>query len=547
MAYPRLSMSLWGDEEWSLRGSVSGSFQRDLTSTDLEKEQATLYWEELTWAHTLWRYETTNHHFLYAILAKSSNSLWRRATGSQDYEFSETALRIAPLLFGLAGLALWARVLRPLSLTAACMFPLLLAVHPWFIRYITEGRGYALLFALLPALYLSLRAAVASTRLRAWIPVILSQALLVYAWPGMLLTAIGIQLAVGVSLHRKREMWSSPTRHWALANLCTAMLLLQLAAPCISQIGEYLANSVPYRPSGWFWLSNELSRFAIGCEGIDVIDYAAINPLFISAQGLLDSAPIRTSMTFALLLGGFALGAFKWLRSAHLGATFFCGLIGASVVAYALATMTGTALYHWYFVHLLPFLFALIALGLAVAIRRLSGSIPLVDRMPTGGKMLLRGGIFFAPVALYALTVAPQIHALRSHPLDPRRESVDLSRPKAPFEDPVHLDTITAHCLQSTLSYDPHGWQLRKANSPPDSKDGPGLVQLMRLADSTDAVLWVNVGAVDILTREHPRIAKMLATPDLFTPPKIVHGLEPQFIRHLYRYRGGMFDFLKSP
>jgi hypothetical protein len=539
-------MSLWGDEDWSLHESVSGRFQRDLTSADLEREQGTLYWEELTWSHTLWRYETTNHHFLYAIFAKASNSLWRQATQSQDHEFSESALRIAPLLFGLAGLALWARVLRPLSLTAACLFPILMAVHPWFIRYISEGRGYALLFALLPALYLSLRAAVASTRLRAWIPMIISQTLLVYAWPGMLLTTIGIQIAVGVALYRKRELESSPTPHWALANLCTAMLLLQIVAPCIPQIWEYLANDVPYRPSGGFWLTNELSRFAIGCEGIDAIDYVAANPLFISAQGLLDRAPIRTLMTFVLLFGAFVLGVLKWLRKAELGATFFCGVIGASVFAYALAALTGTALYQWYFVHLLPFVFALISLGLAVVIRRISYLIPRGDTMPTSGRMLLRGAIFFAPVALYALTVAPQIHALRSHPLDPRRESVALSRLQAPLEDPIQLETITAHCQQPSLTYDPHGWQIRKASSPPDSEDGPGLVQLMRLADSTDAELWVNVGAVDILTREHPRIAKMLASPDLFTPPKTVHGLEPQFIRHLYRYRGGMFDFLKS-
>jgi len=129
--------------------------------------------------------------------------------------------------------------------------------------------------------------------------------------------------------------------------------------------------------------------------------------------------------------------------------------------------------------------------------------------------------------------------------MDPRRESVALTRPpKLAIDDPAQLDVITAHCNQPALAYDPHGWLVTKANSAPD--EPPGLVQLMRLADVTGATLWVNIGEVSTLKTQFPDIAEQLASNEMFEHSHVVHGLAPQFQRHLYRYRGGMFDFLKE-
>ena len=145
---------------------------------------------------------------------------------------------------------------------------------------------------------------------------------------------------------------------------------------------------------------------------------------------------------------------------------------------------------------------------------------------------------------LFAATVSPQIQAQNSRSLDPRRESMKHIRGTLEIADPAQLDILTAHCNYPTLSYDPHGWLVKEANCGPEGTR-PGLVQLMRVADTSGATLWVNVGSADSFERKFPDVAKMVFTDDLFELVERVHGIEPQYERHLYRYRGGMFDFLK--
>ncbi len=546
-AYPRLSMSLWGDEHWSLRESIAGRFQHDLDTGDLESAQDTLYWEGLGWEDALWRYETTNHHFLYVILAKGANQIWQGVTGAPDYAFSETALRLGPFLFGLAGLGLWARVLRPISLSAACLFPLLMAIHPWYLRYVTEGRGYALLFSLLPWLILALQSAVRHGTRRAWSGVVIAQTLVIYAWPGMVPVVAALQLAVGVGIYRRRHTGggASTARRWILANLATAMLLLQILAPCIPQIWTYLHAEVPFRPLDLRWLTDVLSRMAIGCDGLDPTGYVDLNPLYVTTQGLLATSPILTSLVFVLLATGFVTGCGHWLRRAALGPETFGALLGTGALMYAVAAVTGAALYQWYFVYLLPFGFALVALGFAGLAGGIAGAMGRLSKPSRTRMAATTAALPLAALTIYAAAVHPQTRALRSLPLDPRRESVAMTRPAAAIDDPAHLRVITAHCGQPTLNYDPHGWLLLATNAPHDGENGPGLAQLMRLADATGAELWVNVGSEAEMRQKWPAVARMLDTDVLFEPPVPVHGLEPQFVRQLYRYRGGVFKPLE--
>jgi hypothetical protein len=198
--------------------------------------------------------------------------------------------------------------------------------------------------------------------------------------------------------------------------------------------------------------------------------------------------------------------------------------------------VTGTALYEWYFVHLLPLAVCLVALGIGSTVCGLGTRFRLVRAATVP--------VSFAIVAIIGLAYIPQIRSMRSRSLDPRRESVALTRSDAPLTNPVHLETITAHCGQQSLSYDPHGYPLDKANAAPG--EAPGLVQLMRMADLSDATLWVNVGGLGVFETEYPDVAEQLAQNELFELVHEVHGRAPQFERHLYRYRGGIFDFLKG-
>jgi hypothetical protein len=544
LVFPTLSQSLWGDEQWSWRESIGGRFVRDATSKTLVDEHQRLVWEQVGWDQTVWRYMTTNHHFLFATTGRAANEIWQRATGAAEYEFSEPVLRSVPLICGLLGIALWARLAVSLSAVAGVITASLLAIHPWYLEYLTEARGYPLLFALLPALLLCLQSGCRTGSRKAWFGVAAFQAAAVYAWPGVVFALAAVQASVLVHLRRrKRPPTSSRSRwRWMVANVTSAIILFQLTAPCIPQVFEYLKEEVPSRDVGFHWIANEASWFALGCDSHDFTGYAERNPLFHTAESLLRQHPIGTLLALATIFGATIAGAVRWWRRAELGGTVIVGLGVSTIGLWAVAWATGTALYAWYFIYLLPFALMLAGSGIAWLAERSSKFLP-TNREGSG--WIVKAGVCVAAIAVLANVYRHPISAMREKSKDPRRESVEKIRPpELAIDDPAQLDIITAHCNQPALAYDPHGWLLKEANAAPD--DPPGLVQLMRLADITDATLWVNVGGVDSLEELFPDVAEQLASAELFERVHVVHGLSPQFERHLYRYRGGVFDFLKG-
>ena len=96
----------------------------------------------------------------------------------------------------------------------------------------------------------------------------------------------------------------------------------------------------------------------------------------------------------------------------------------------------------------------------------------------------------------------------------------------------------------SARIYDPFGWLVETASndSLPDGAP-PGLTQLMRIADTRDLTLFVNVGLPSEAAEEFPEIMELITESDLFDLHARHFGLEPQFERAVYKYRGGLFKF----
>lgn len=118
----------------------------------------------------IWRYETSNHHFLLNLLAKAGLDFWQWSTGAEDWEFDETALRLLPFLCALAGLLAWALFFHHLGFgVAAAILPWMLALHPWYQRHATGMRGYPLVFLFLPLTLLCAVRALRRGRWRAWL------------------------------------------------------------------------------------------------------------------------------------------------------------------------------------------------------------------------------------------------------------------------------------------------------------------------------------------------------------------------------------------
>ena len=138
----------------------------------------------------------------------------------------------------------------------------------------------------------------------------------------------------------------------------------------------------------------------------------------------------------------------------------------------------------------------------------------------------------------------PVTLAMRSQPLDPLRDAALAVRgttdPYAPGQNRI----ITAYVGLTARAYDPLSWVVDEASS---SKDNPwpGLTQLMKYADLLDSDLHIHLAFPQTAEKDFPDIVRMLHTPDLFEKTHTFLGLEPQYKREIYHYKGGMFDMLK--
>ena len=95
------------------------------------------------WLNTLWDNHEGNNGVLYRVLARVCHDLWSAATGAVDGEFREWPLRLPALIPGLASIFLLGLIgARVGGRTTGWLTALLAAVHPWHIRYCTEGRPY---------------------------------------------------------------------------------------------------------------------------------------------------------------------------------------------------------------------------------------------------------------------------------------------------------------------------------------------------------------------------------------------------------------------
>ena len=547
---PRLSESLWNDELWSLQESVHGLWHRDLGGIDDAAEVLTeIYWQPVDWEHAVWRYDTTNHHYLLNILAKAGLSIWQWSSGAEDWEFDETALRILPFLFALGGLVTWALFLRGLGYASAAMLlPWALAFHPWYQRYATGMRGYPLVFFFLPLVLLFAVRALRGGTWRCWLAFAGCQFLLMYSWPAGAVIMLAFNACLAISVWRR---WAGSAKRpdqikrWAIANLATLLALLPLVLPGVFQIGTYLQEDIFRHDMGLPWFKNVVCLFFSGCAWPEIDSYSARSGFHVAGETLFQAHPVIFSVVAVAAAGLFAGGLAKLIRERRREALLLvCGLALGPVASYlkAISAPGGPDIFifEWYLIFALPFVCAIAAIGLASAARLLAASIWRGTAVPKYAPASL--GLMF--LAAYVSVVFPRTLALLKSSADPRRESVEAIRGGLHLTDPANSEILTAHVFRSALVYDPRGWIIKTGSN--DSRPAgspPGLTQLMRIADTHDLTLFVNVGYPSEAKTRYPDIFELLETPELFRVSSRHFGLEPQFERAVYRYRGGMFKF----
>ena len=234
--------SLWWDELWPTKFGIVGYYLGEPT-IPLEER----YFGEANWQRSLWHFTRPMNHSVASFPARLSHVAWQKlAEPEAPNAFSELALRFPNWLASLGAVAIvglvgasWGRPV------AGLLAALLLAIHPWHIRYGVDLRCYSwlVLWMATGLLWLTLVFRSGKARWWPWIGFGLNQGLLVWSFPHAIFLAAGfavVALALGWRTWPDRQDRKVFLGRWFLANTIGAMLYLQLFGPNLVQMAKWL-------------------------------------------------------------------------------------------------------------------------------------------------------------------------------------------------------------------------------------------------------------------------------------------------------------------
>ncbi|MFM7181367.1 MAG: glycosyltransferase family 39 protein [Verrucomicrobiales bacterium] len=372
---PRMGHSLYNDESHNYVRIIAGEWKN--CGEKGEK------FRQPRWAETAFRNSTGNNGFLYSILARVGHDTWKKAAGAPDGMVKEWPTRVPPLLAGLATILLAGLVgARMGSPSAGFAMALLLAIHPWHVRYSTEARGYSIMIMAIMAGYVFLLAALQSGRWSAWVGHGMCQLVAMWANPGSLIAvALGqggifLMLAGWRIIGGRREAVHHLTR-WAGGGLLAALAAGLVLTPGMIQLREQLQSNpamVGTIPPGWW--RDTLFFLGNGC-GWGLADWEnPVNP------GAVHS-PLRTAGAIAFyLLAGWGCWV-AWKKSTVGKVVLVLALLHffSLVPLYLRSVLSANVLLWWYALPALPGMIVLAGLGLGGARGRgrwLAGAVACV-------------------------------------------------------------------------------------------------------------------------------------------------------------------------
>ncbi len=506
---PRLSFSLWGDEESTLRKNVVGQYER--------AADGRLALDRVTWTETLFRYRDPNNHPLNSVLARLSHEVLagglRRADG---FYFDERAMRwpvFGAGLLGLGALGWLGWVLgRPL---VGGLAVLLMAGHPWFIRYGVEARGYGLLLLFTPLALGSLVRAVETGRWRWWIGYGWGQFFILWSYPGALHLVVALNVSAAALVFGLR----GPTRAWrqaqagrwvtacALGAVMSALLLL----PCVQPLLFYLKTARMQGPMPSAWYADAVAWLF---TGMPWRPWDGGNPRCWSWEQVLGSGRVLgAGVALAGLVGAAVWG---WWRQGGVCRALLPGLLLQAPLFVLQAEATRGFIYAWY---LFPAL---------VGVMLLLGGVVLVgSRVAAGG---LAVGLAWAWGAMQ-----PARQSLRDYPSEQMREGTRLTRQITLPSDPRIDEVITVDVLMTTRAYDP-------AVRPLESDEPEAFRKYLREADVGRKPLYVHFGSPGLAEAVRPGVMALVRNPALFEEVATLLGQDAAYTRQVFRYRAGSVD-----
>jgi hypothetical protein len=512
----RIGKSLWDDEDYALRNAILGSYKKINGEPVLQ---------ELQWRETFFRYRKPTNHHLQTILSRQSNTAWRKLAKPEGLQFSEVALRLPAWIAGCAAVVALAGLFRylghPIAGGAAA---LLVSVHPWFIRYVTEVRGYGFLLLFLPLGLLLGLEAVRTGRWKWWAGYAVVQFATMYVWPSAVYWLVVQVVALAVlMLVRFGWSWNSLRllSRLVVANVLAAMCFIQLMAPCIPQLAHYLDKGSKRGPMLTEWHLNTVAFIGSG------IPWEKGSRVKGEHPSLIDQAqahPVIFWTAVAVFSVCAWMGVVRLMRSAP-------GLVVLAVfsvplcLAYIHAKTTAMYLYEWYQLPAILLWCGGMALGFDAIGRRLAalraGGRRPGEEIPCGlhaWTVVVLAGLFAA-----ALTESRQWYF--EHSVQANRESVLLTRKTLDPFDPSQKEVLTAGYAGLSAIYDPNVNRIRTVAD---------FEKLMDDARTTQRPLYINIGGEWLANYAYPEVHAITTDPARFTLIKRFYGVEPWTDRLVY-------------
>lgn len=496
---PRLSQSLWNDEEYAMRRFAHGEWK--------PQSNGSLVFEPVSWKETLFYNRNSNNHLLDSTLTRTSLSLWRFFTGEPRASFSESAVRLPSLLAGLGSLclvaALGARIGHPLLGVAAAI---LLSLLPWHVHYSSDGKGYAeLMFFILLQAYALLHA-LDTNRIRWWLLFALAEAAYLLCFPAAVYVAILTNLFALTELFLQRRLHSAPTL--IAFNLIGAIPVIIWAAPSIPQVMAYFSSDNTMSVSmNIAWLRDLFSSLYLGFgyhNPFPQLHHGTSWSAFASSTHWL----IHTSFALILLPLLILTGLFLSLRKNFASRLAIATPILAASLSFAINSLNQSPMVVWHFVFILPSLTFAISLAISL-FKRPAISIP----------------IFLSIITIYAWSVAHATQLKRQHDRQPIRQTADWINLQSP-------DSLVATWGVSDLqsrSYIPRAHVLKSLTE---------LTNLQQQAQQQQIPLYVFFcGEQTATTQRNPDLTQHVRHSGQYQPVADFPGLEELFSYLVFQWQ----------
>ncbi len=514
-ALPRLDDSLWTDEKYMVVRSIAGQYGVE--------DSGEVEFDRVSWGNTLFYYVKPNNHVPYSIAARLTWDAVRTVTQPEDQRASETVVRLPALAAGVAGLGTLAWLLLRLGFPVAGMWAAcILALHPWYLRYASEVRGYSLMLALVPLYLVSAMRVLERGSWPRWACFGAIQFLLLWTYPGTLFVLIAVNGAVLFRLWSQREAdageGAPPLLRFLLTGFLSGLLWLQLNLVNMMQFLDYAKNWT--RPISSRFLAETGLLMLFGTET------ESFKEGFVSMESVSMDYPILLPCMVFVSCLAFLAGAVRLAWEDAPSRLAWIGLLLPGPMTVVFAAVRGDHLYEWYLIHALPGIIGCLAIGLVLLARL----FPLGRARSVA--LTLVGLVFFAS---YAAITDPMRTALRTRDIEPTFLLLEA------FGWPPHRDpsaerpALTGQVYGPTRYYDPRALDLRD----------PSLLRAAMVeADRQELPFFVSFDRPKLARKRRPETIAVLERPELFEPVGQFDGVFHKYRRVVYRYvPGSVEDF----